>query len=103
LFHLSTSGDRDGAVEGEYTVVCEWMSADDLGAFDRLGGKFADATASKFKVRVEPKANTVGPLEVTHPGSRHRHQAAAGPVAPPAPSSPGGFAVSRPPAGRRSR
>lgn len=66
-FQLSTSGDKNGAVEGEYTVVFEWMSGNDLGAFDKLGGKFADPKATKFKAKVEPKANTLAPFEITIP------------------------------------
>ena len=68
-FHLSTTGDKDGAVEGEYTVVFEWLSANDLGAFDKLGGKFADSKITKFKAKVDPKATTLPPFEITVPES----------------------------------
>ena len=64
-FHLSTSGDKDGAVQGEYTVVFEWMSGNDLGAFDKFGGKFADPKITKFKAKVDPKATTLPPFEIT--------------------------------------
>jgi 5-hydroxyisourate hydrolase-like protein (transthyretin family) len=64
-FHLSTSGDKDGAVQGEYTVVFEWMSGNDLGAFDKFGGKFADSKITKFKAKVDPKATTLPPFEIT--------------------------------------
>jgi hypothetical protein len=66
-FHLSTSGDRDGAVPGDYAVVFEWMSANDLGAFDKLGGKFADPKAGPFKAVVEPKTNRLPPFEIAVP------------------------------------
>ncbi|AWM39998.1 hypothetical protein GobsT_15970 [Gemmata obscuriglobus] len=66
-FHLSTTGDKDGAVAGEYTVTFEWMSGNDLGAWDKLGGKFAKPETSTFKVRVDPKANALPPFEITVP------------------------------------
>lgn len=69
-FRLSTSGDADGAVEGEYAVTFEWLSGNDLGAWDKLGGKFAKLEASTFKVRVEPKANALPPFEITIPESQ---------------------------------
>jgi len=67
VFHLSTTGDKDGAVEGDYTVVFEWMSANDLGAFDKFGGKFSNAKTSTFKVKVEAKRNELAPFELTIP------------------------------------
>jgi len=66
-FELSTSGDRDGAHEGEYTVTFEWLSGNDLGAYDRFGGRFAKPDASARKVRVEPKTNELPPFELTIP------------------------------------
>jgi hypothetical protein len=65
VFHLSTDGDKDGAVEGEYTVTLEWMSGNDLGAWDKLGGKFAKPETSRFKVQVEPKSNNLTPFDIT--------------------------------------
>jgi 5-hydroxyisourate hydrolase-like protein (transthyretin family) len=65
VFHLSTAGDKDGAVEGEYTVMFEWMSDNDLGAWDKLGGKFVKPETSRFKVQVEPKSNNLTPFDIT--------------------------------------
>lgn len=69
-FRLSTSGDADGAVEGEYAVTFEWLSGNDLGAFDKLGGTFAKPDTTTFKARVEPKANALPPFEITTPESQ---------------------------------
>jgi hypothetical protein len=66
-FALSTSGDRDGAVPGDYTVTFEWLSGNDLGAHDRFGGRFAKPDAAARKVRVEPTANELPPFELTIP------------------------------------
>lgn len=66
-FELSTSGDRDGAFEGDYTVTFEWLSGNDLGAYDRFGGRFAKPDASARKVRVEPKSNELPPFDLTIP------------------------------------
>jgi hypothetical protein len=67
VFHLSTTGEKDGAVEGDYTVTFEWMSGNDLGAWDKLGGRFAKPQTSTFKVRVEPKSNNLGLFAITVP------------------------------------
>lgn len=66
-FHISTNGDRDGAVPGDYTVTFEWMSSNDLGAWDKLGGKFAKPETSTFKIRVEPKTNSLPTFAITVP------------------------------------
>jgi 5-hydroxyisourate hydrolase-like protein (transthyretin family) len=67
VFHLSTSGDRDGAVPGEYTVTFEWMSANELAGFDKLDGKFAKTT--QYKVTVEAKDNRLPAFDLTLPES----------------------------------
>ena len=67
VFHLSTSGDRDGAVPGDYTVTFEWMSANELAAYDKFGGKFAKS--SQFKATVDAKSNQLPPFEITLPES----------------------------------
>jgi hypothetical protein len=66
-YQLSTSGQNDGAVPGQYTIVLEWMSANDLGAFDKFAGKFADPATSSFRATVEPKTNELPPIEITIP------------------------------------
>lgn len=68
-FQLSTSGDKDGAVPGDYTVTFEWMSANELSAYDKLGGKFASPAASQFKATVEAKSNQLAPFEIRLPES----------------------------------
>ncbi len=67
MFALSTFGDNDGAVEGEYVVTFEWLSSNDLGAWDKFGGRFANPNRSTFKIRIEPKRNTLAPFELTIP------------------------------------
>ena len=67
VFHLSTSGDRDGAVPGEYTVTFEWMSANELAAHDKFGGKFAKS--SLFKATVAATDNRLPPFDITLPES----------------------------------
>jgi len=69
-FSLTTSANKDGAVEGEYTIAFEWLSGNNLGAYDRFGGKFASPKESKFKARVEAKSNTLAPFEITIPESQ---------------------------------
>ncbi len=66
-FQLSTSGNNDGAIEGEYRVTFEWMSGNDLSAFDKLGGKFANVATTPFRVKVEPKKNILPTFELTIP------------------------------------
>lgn len=68
-FRLSTDGDGDGAVVGDYKVVFEWMSANDLGAYDKFGGKFAQPKSTTFEVQVEAKSNQLPPFELTIPES----------------------------------
>jgi hypothetical protein len=66
-FALSTSGDRDGAVPGDYTVTFEWLSGNDLGAYDRFGGRFAKPEPGSFKARVEPRDNDLPAFALTIP------------------------------------
>jgi hypothetical protein len=64
VFHLSTVGARDGAVEGKYQVAFEWMSDNTLGQYDKLGGKFANPKSSTFQATVTPGANNLSPFEI---------------------------------------
>ncbi|MFI4875599.1 MAG: hypothetical protein ACIALR_09690 [Blastopirellula sp. JB062] len=47
-FELSTEGDRDGAIAGRYVVTFTWLSANDISAYDMLGGKFSSPATSEF-------------------------------------------------------
>lgn len=58
-FSLSSEGDRDGAIEGEYTVVFSWLSSSELDAFDMLSGTLADAKTTVHRMTIPPK----GPVE----------------------------------------
>lgn len=66
-FDLSTYTARDGAPEGDYVVTFEWPeqggpTKEDFQGPDRLKGRYKDAKASKFHIRVEKKPNEVGPF-----------------------------------------
>jgi hypothetical protein len=63
-FELSTNADRDGAVPGEYRVTFFWASENGPSAYDRLGGRFADAAGSGHRVRVEKKENDLEPMDL---------------------------------------
>ena len=63
-FSLSTEGERDGAVEGQYTVVFSWMSSPELDAFDMLGGSFADANNTNYKMVIPVKGSVEFDLSV---------------------------------------
>lgn len=69
VFHLSTVGAQDGAIEGKYTVAFEWMSDNTLGQYDKLGGKFANPKSSTFQITVASKPNDLAPFEITIPES----------------------------------
>lgn len=56
-FALSTNGEKDGAIEGQYTVTFFWPSDEGAMPVDRLGGRFNDSGRSTFRPIVEPKAN----------------------------------------------
>lgn len=61
---LSTNADKDGAVVGEYAVTFYWSSENGPSAYDRLGGRFNDPKASKYRVKVEARENDVEPLKL---------------------------------------
>jgi hypothetical protein len=63
-FALSTNADRDGAVPGEYLVTFFWASENGPSAYDRLGGRFADAAGSGQRIRVEKKENDLEPIDL---------------------------------------
>lgn len=63
-YELSTNGDKDGAVEGEYAITFFWPSDEGALPTDLLGGKFSDPVRSKIKVSVAPKLNELAPFEL---------------------------------------
>ena len=52
VFHLSSTGEKDGAVAGTYTVTFSWLSSPDLDAYDMLNGAFGKPETSQFQVKV---------------------------------------------------
>ena len=66
-FQLSTNGDKDGAVPGAYAVTFEWLSANDLAANDKFGGKFASPAGSRFSATVEAKPNQLPAFDIQVP------------------------------------
>ncbi|VTS02834.1 Uncharacterized protein OS=Blastopirellula marina DSM 3645 GN=DSM3645_13505 PE=4 SV=1 [Gemmata massiliana] len=70
-FELSTYESRDGAPEGEYTVLIEWRPAlpenpREQGP-DRLGGKYADLKTAALKVTVKKEPNALEPFRLSLP------------------------------------
>lgn len=63
-FALSTDGDRDGAVVGDYVVTFFWPSDNTPNAVDRLEGRFLDVARSQFRPKVEAKDNELAPFEL---------------------------------------
>jgi len=64
-FSISSSGEKDGAVEGDYSVTLMWLSANDLSAYDMLGGKYADKAKPAFQVTVKAEDNQLDPFDLT--------------------------------------
>lgn len=63
-FELSTNGDKDGAVEGEYAVTFFWPSDKGPMPSDRLKGRFSRPSDSGFKVKIAPQANELEPFRL---------------------------------------
>ena len=51
-FEIGKGSERLGALEGEYIVTFSWLSGPELGATDKLAGRFADPKSSKFRIEV---------------------------------------------------
>jgi hypothetical protein len=51
VFVLSTDGEEDGAIEGEYVVTFVWPPANSPDG-DRLGWKFSDTKLSRFRLKI---------------------------------------------------
>ena len=71
-FELSTSGDKDGAVEGVYRVTFAWLSSKELDAFDMLSGAYADPAATPLTASVPLSGAELQPFELTIPENRIR-------------------------------
>ncbi len=61
-FELSSTGDRDGAVAGDYLVTFAWLSSADIDARDLLGGALSKPEASEFRVSVPIEGNDLPPF-----------------------------------------
>jgi len=61
-FELSTNGDGDGAVPGEYRVTFTWKSGNAPTAKDRLGGRYTKLDQSEVTVTVRPEDNELEPF-----------------------------------------
>ena len=71
-FELSTSGDKDGAIEGTYRVTFSWLSSKDLDAYDMLSGAYSDPAQTKFTAVIPMAGAELPPFEVTVPESQIR-------------------------------
>lgn len=66
-FTLSSNGDRDGAVAGDYVVTFVWLSSADIDARDRLGGALSKPEASEFRVSVPIAGDQLPPFSLNVP------------------------------------
>lgn len=64
VFHISTNGERDGAVAGKYCVTIVWPENDGPPLRDRLQGAYATAAKSNLNVTIEPEENVFPPFEL---------------------------------------
>ncbi len=51
-FELSSEGDRDGTIAGNYSVTFAWLSANDISAYDMFRGVFSKPETSTYNVVV---------------------------------------------------
>lgn len=71
-FELSTTGDKDGAIEGSYQVTFAWLSSKELDAHDMLSGAYSDPEKSAYTVAVPVAGPELPPFELNIPESRIR-------------------------------
>lgn len=64
IFRLSTNGQNDGAVVGEYKVTIVWPQSNEPPLLDRLRGAYANAEKSTIIVKVEARKNVLSPIEI---------------------------------------
>ncbi len=72
-FELSSTGDRDGAVAGDYVVTFAWLSSADIDARDLLGGALSKPEASEFRVSVPIEGDELPPFALNVPESSIGH------------------------------
>ena len=65
VYVLSSDGDGDGAVEGEYVVTFVWMDSKNPD-IDRFEGKYADTNSSPYRLKVPPPNGQVEPFKLQH-------------------------------------
>lgn len=63
-FELSTNGDKDGAVEGEYAATFFWPSGKGPMPTDRLKGRFSRPGDPRFKVKIAAQATELEPFRL---------------------------------------
>lgn len=69
-FEISTNGEADGAVAGDYDVTIVWPESDTPPLSDRLGGAYATPEKSKLSVIVEPGENVLPTFALKRPAVR---------------------------------
>lgn len=87
-FELSTNGDGDGAVAGNYRVTFTWKSGNSPASEDQLKGRYTRLDRSEINVTVRPEPNELDPFLLEVPGdkaqasTRSRGRARANPNTP---------------------
>jgi hypothetical protein len=71
-FELSSEGDRDGAVAGEYRVSMAWMSSPELDAFDMLQSAYSDPAKTGIVARVPAADGELPPFVLSVPEEKIR-------------------------------
>lgn len=67
VFRISTNGDADGAVAGDYDVTIVWPESNEPPLRDRLGGAYATPEKSQLQVTITATENVVGPFALQPP------------------------------------
>lgn len=73
-FQLSTNGDHDGAVEGEYQIAFQWPEQDEPPPGDHLGGVYANPAKSGIRAKVEPHENVLETFELKAEKTAHTYR-----------------------------
>jgi len=73
-FELSTNGEKDGAIEADYSVTFFWPSDDGPIPSDLLEGRFMDPGNSSVKSQVKPGENELEPFQLTFEATPERKQ-----------------------------
>ena len=77
-FTLSSQGENDGAVEGEYRATFAWLSSPDLDAIDMFGGGLGNPAQSEHTVKVPPPSEELK-FDLTFPEAKLKRPRAARP------------------------